>query len=136
MGGLVEDQIRRVMRALIERDGDLAQEVIDRDRQVNAYDVEIDEKCVELLALHQPAAGDLRFITTAMKIVTDLERIGDQAVNIAQRAIELNREPQLKPYVDRPPTRSATPGVKMARSRRRAVVASAIRSAPKASASS
>jgi len=181
MGGLVEDQIRRVMRALIERDGDLAQEVIDRDRQVNAYDVEIDEKCVELLALHQPAAGDLRFITTAMKIVTDLERIGDQAVNIAQRAIELNREPQLKPYVDlprmtekaqrdqhrrdgdlhgreqdgpahsrvrphtwrtsvgtadRPTTRSAMPGVKMARSRPRAVVASAIRSAPKASASS
>src|SRR5437867_1267915 len=102
MGGLVEDQIRRVMRALIERDGDVAQEVIDRDRQVNAYDVEIDEKCVELLALHQPAAGDLRFITTAMKIVTDLERIGDQAVNIAQRALELNREPQLKPYIDLP----------------------------------
>ena len=102
MGGLVEDQIRRVMRALLERDSDLAQEVIDRDRQVNAYDVEIDEKCVELLALHQPTAGDLRFITTAMKIVTDLERIGDQAVNIAQRTIELNPEPQLKPYVDLP----------------------------------
>jgi phosphate transport system protein len=102
MGGLVEDQIRRVMKALLERDGDLAQEVIDRDRQVNAYDVEIDEKCVELLALYQPAAGDLRFITTAMKIVTDLERIGDQAVNIAQRALELNREPQLKPYIDLP----------------------------------
>jgi phosphate transport system protein len=102
MGGLVEDQIRRSMRALVERDEELAQEVIDRDRQVNAYDVEVDEKCVELLALHQPAAGDLRFITTAMKIVTDLERIGDQAVNIAQRAIELNREPQLKPYIDLP----------------------------------
>ena len=102
MGGLVEDQIRRVMRALLERDSDLAQEVIDRDKQVNAYDVEIDEKCVELLALHQPTAGDLRFITTAMKIVTDLERIGDQAVNIAQRTIELNPEPQLKPYVDLP----------------------------------
>ncbi|MFZ1059167.1 MAG: phosphate signaling complex protein PhoU [Candidatus Rokuibacteriota bacterium] len=102
MGALVEDQIRRVMRALVERDDGLAQEVIDRDRQVNAYDVEVDEKCVELLALHQPAAGDLRFITTAMKIVTDLERIGDQAVNIAQRAIELNREPQLKPYIDLP----------------------------------
>src|SRR5213595_1166146 len=102
MGGLVEDQIRRVMRALLDRDGDLAQEVIDGDRQVNAYDVEVDEKCVELLALHQPAAKDLRFITTAMKIVTDLERMGDQAVNIAQRAIELNREPQLKPYVDLP----------------------------------
>src|SRR5205809_298489 len=73
-----------------------------RDRQVNAYDVEIDEKCVELLALHQPTAGDLRFLTTTLKIVTDLERIGDQAVNIAQRALELNREPQLKPYVDLP----------------------------------
>jgi phosphate transport system protein len=102
MGGLVEDQIRRVMIALLERDGGLAQEVIDRDRQVNTYDVEIDEKCVELLALYQPTAGDLRLITTAMKIVTDLERIGDQAVNIAQRALELNREPQLKPYIDLP----------------------------------
>jgi phosphate transport system protein len=102
MGGLVEDQIRRVMAALLERDSAAAQEVIDRDRQVNAYDVEVDEKCVELLALNQPAAGDLRFITTAMKIVTDLERIGDQAVNIAQRALELNEEPQLKPYIDLP----------------------------------
>ncbi|HXU91956.1 MAG TPA: phosphate signaling complex protein PhoU [Methylomirabilota bacterium] len=102
MGGLVEDQIRRVMVALLERDGDLAREVIERDRQVNAYDVEIDEKCVELLALYQPTAGDLRFITTAMKIVTDLERIGDQAVNIAQRALELNEEAQLKPYIDLP----------------------------------
>ena len=102
MGGLVEDQIRRVMRALTERNDALAQEVIDRDQQVNAYDVEVDETCVNLLALHQPAAGDLRFITTAMKIVTDLERIGDQAVNIAQRALELNQEPQLKPYIDLP----------------------------------
>ena len=102
MGGLVEDQIRRVMRALLERDDALAQEVIDRDQQVNAYDVEVDETCVGLLALHQPTAGDLRFITTAMKIVTDLERIGDQAVNIAQRVLELNREPQLKPYIDLP----------------------------------
>jgi phosphate transport system protein len=102
MGGLVEDQIRRVMRALLERDDALAREVIERDRQVNTYDVEVDETCVNLLALHQPKAGDLRFITTAMKIVTDLERIGDQAVNIAQRVIELNREPQLKPYIDLP----------------------------------
>jgi phosphate transport system protein len=102
MGGLVEDQIRRVLRALLERDSELAQEVIERDREVNSYDVEVDEKCVELLALHQPAASDLRFITTAMKIVTDLERIGDQAVNIGQRVLELNREPQLKPYIDLP----------------------------------
>jgi len=102
MGGLVEDQIRRVMKALLERDDATAQEVIERDRQVNSYDVEVDEQCVSLLALYQPAAGDLRFITTAMKIVTDLERIGDQAVNIAQRVLELNREPQLKPYIDLP----------------------------------
>jgi phosphate transport system protein len=102
MGGLVEDQIRRAMQALLERDDVIAQDVIDRDRQVNTYDVEVDEQCVQLLALHQPAAGDLRFITTAMKIVTDLERIGDQAVNIGQRALELNREPQLKPYIDLP----------------------------------
>lgn len=102
MGGLVEDQIRHVMRALVERDDALAQEVIERDQQVNAYDLEVDETCVSLLALHQPAAGDLRFITTAMKIVTDLERMGDQAVNIAQRVLELNREAQLKPYIDLP----------------------------------
>jgi phosphate transport system protein len=102
MGGLVEDQIRRVMQALLGRNDALALEVIERDRQVNAYDVEVDETCVNLLALHQPAAGDLRFITTAMKIVTDLERIGDQAVNIAQRALELSQEPQLKPYIDLP----------------------------------
>ncbi len=102
MGALVEDQIRRAMRALTDRDDVLAKNVIDRDREVNTYDVEVDEKCVELLALHQPTAIDLRFITTAMKIVTDLERIGDQAVNIAQRALELNLEPQLKPYIDLP----------------------------------
>jgi phosphate transport system protein len=102
MGGLVEDQIRLVMRALVERDDAQARDVIARDRDVNAYENEIDEKCVELLALHQPAAGDLRFVTTALKIVTDLERIGDQAVNIAQRTLELNQEPQLKPYIDLP----------------------------------
>jgi len=102
MGGLVEEQIRQVMRALVERDDALAQSVVERDQQVNAYDLEVDDTCVNLLALHQPAAGDLRFITTAMKIVTDLERMGDQAVNIAQRVLELNQEPQLKPYIDLP----------------------------------
>src|SRR6266849_9932882 len=102
MGALVEDQSRLTMGALVERDDALAESVIERDREVNAYDVEVDERCVELLALHQPAAGDLRFITTAMKIVTDLERIGDQAVNIAHRVLELNREPPVKPYIDLP----------------------------------
>jgi phosphate transport system protein len=102
MGALVEDQIRRVMHALLERNDAMAREVIERDQRVNAYDLEIDEKCVELLALHQPTAIDLRVIMTGIKIVTDLERIGDQAVNIAQRALELHTEPQLKPYVDLP----------------------------------
>lgn len=102
MGALVEEQITDAMRALTERDDALARATMERDREVNTYDVDIDEKCVELLALHQPAGRDLRFITTTMKIVTDLERIGDQAVNIAQRALELNREPQLKPYIDLP----------------------------------
>ena len=62
----------------------------------------MDQRCINLLALHQPAASDLRFITTGLKITTDLERIGDNAVNICERAIELNAEPQLKPYIDIP----------------------------------
>jgi len=65
-------------------------------------DVESDERCIRLLALHQPAASDLRFISTGLKITTDLERIGDNAVNICERAVELNEEPQLKPYIDIP----------------------------------
>jgi len=102
MGTLVEGRARDAMEALVHRRADLAAEVASGDGAVNDMEVEVDETCVNLLALHQPAAGDLRFITTAMKIVTDLERIGDQAVNIAQRTIELNPEPQLKPYVDLP----------------------------------
>src|SRR3989440_13016741 len=102
MGAVVGDGTGRVIRSRAERDEALARDVIERDHQVDAYGVEVDEKCVELLARYQPAASDLRFLTTAMKIVTDLERIGDQAVNIAQRALELNREAQLKPYIDLP----------------------------------
>jgi len=102
MGGLVEDQIVSALRSLVERDSDLARKVIERDREVNALDVFIDQKCLNLLALHQPAASDLRFITTAMKISTELERMSDLAENVAERAIELNEEPQLKPYIDIP----------------------------------
>ena len=102
LGGKVENEIALGVRALIERDSVLAEEVVGADREVNLLEVEVDETCRRLLALRQPAASDLRFITTAMKIVTDLERIGDQAVNIAQRVLELNREPQLKPYIDLP----------------------------------
>src|SRR5262249_8815942 len=102
MGGLVEEQIRQVMRALVERDDALAQSVVERDQQVNAYDIEVDETCVNLIALHQPTAGDIRFITTAMKIVTALERMGDQAAQITQRMHTLNPETQRKPYIDHP----------------------------------
>lgn len=102
MGGLVEDQIHKAVRSLVDRDSPLAQAIIERDHQVNHLDVEIDDLCIRLLALHQPTARDLRFITTALKITTDLERIGDMAVNICERALELNREPQLKPYIDIP----------------------------------
>src|SRR5258706_2957666 len=66
-------------------------------------DLESDEQCIRMLALHHPTASDLRFITTALKITTDLERIGDNAVNICERALELNEVPQLKPYIDLPP---------------------------------
>jgi phosphate transport system protein len=102
MGGLAEGQIQNALQALIARDSVLAAQVIEGDHRVNALDVEIDEDCIGLLALQQPAARDLRLITTAMKISTELERISDLAESISERAIELNREPQLKPYIDIP----------------------------------
>ncbi len=102
MAGLAEDQIDKALTALVGRDSTLARQVIERDHQVNAMDVEIDEDCIRLLALHQPAARDLRLVTTAMKIATELERISDLAENVCERAIELNEEPQLKPYIDIP----------------------------------
>ncbi len=102
MGSLVEQQVQGAIQALVDRDSDLARRVIQNDRQVNTMDVEVDENCIRLLALHQPTARDLRFITTAMKISTELERMSDLAENICERAIELNEEPQLKPYIDIP----------------------------------
>ena len=102
MGAMVETQIANAIKALVERDSDLARETIEKDHKVNAMDVEIDDDSVRLIALHQPMAKDLRFITTAMKISTELERMSDLAENIAERALELNEEPQLKPYIDIP----------------------------------
>jgi phosphate transport system protein len=102
MGALVEEQIERAITAMIERDAVLAGQVIERDTLVNRFDVEIDETCIRLLALQAPAAKDLRFVTTAMKISTELERMSDLAENICERVIELNEEPQLKPYIDLP----------------------------------
>jgi len=102
MGGLVEKQIANAVQALVNRDQPLAEATMRKDDEVNALDVAIDELCLRLLALRQPAGRDLRFITTALKITTDLERIGDRAVSISERAIELGAEPPLKPYIDIP----------------------------------
>ncbi len=102
MASLAEDQIDKALAALVKRDSALACRVIEQDHKVNALDVEIDEDCIRLLALHQPAARDLRLVTTAMKISTELERISDLAENVCERTIELNEEPQLKPYIDIP----------------------------------
>ena len=102
VGGMVEEMIGSAMRSLLDRDPELARQVIDSDPRVDVAELEVDHLCLNLLALRQPAASDLRFIATALKIVTDLERIGDLAVNIAERSIELNEEPQLKPYIDLP----------------------------------
>jgi len=102
MGALVESQLQDALQSLIMRNSDLAIRIVEHDVSIDKLDVEIDEVCLRLLALHQPAAGDLRFITTTMKISMELERMSDLAVNIAERVIELNQEPQLKPYIDLP----------------------------------
>ncbi|MDD2366457.1 MAG: phosphate signaling complex protein PhoU [Desulfuromonadaceae bacterium] len=102
MGGKVELMIANSVKSLVDRDTSLAERTIALDHEINAAEVSIDERCLELLALRQPAARDLRFITIALKIVTDLERMGDQCANIAKRAREMNEEPPLKPYIDIP----------------------------------
>jgi len=101
-GELVQKAVESAVTALLTRDSALARRVIEDDDTINTKEVEIDEFCLKLLALRQPAAKDLRFITTAIKINYDLERMGDMAVNICERVLELNLEPQLKPYIDLP----------------------------------
>src|SRR5262245_49391203 len=102
MGARVERQISESVKALMEQDSHLAEQVIESDSEVNRLEVEIDDLCRRILALRQPAASDLRLITTALKIVTDLERCGDLAVNIAERAIDLNSAPPVTRYHDLP----------------------------------
>jgi len=101
-GALVEQAIQRAVRSLLERDSDLARTVIAADDQINDLDEKIEGACIRLLALRQPAAKDLRFIATTIKVNGHLERIGDIAVNIARRAVDLNEVPPVKPYVDLP----------------------------------
>jgi len=102
MASLAEEAIAKSIKALVERDSTLAQEIIDRDSEINLLEIEINNQCLKLLALKQPMAVDLRFITSAMKIISHLERIADQAVNISQRTLELIKQPLLKPLIDIP----------------------------------
>ena len=102
MAERVQKMTLKAVRALVERESELAAEVILDDREVNREEVETDELCMLILARRQPVASDLRFVTIAMKMVTDVERVGDLAVNIAERAISLNGAPPLRPFVDIP----------------------------------
>jgi phosphate transport system protein len=111
MAGLAERAIRNAIKALVERDTSLAERTIREDAQINNLELSIDDRCLKLLALHQPMATDLRFITSAMRINVELERIGDLAVNISERVISLNQEPQIKPYIDIPRMAEITQGM-------------------------
>jgi phosphate transport system protein len=102
MASRAEEQIAQAVRGLKERKREMACEVLEKEQAVNQLDITIDENAMRLLALRQPMAADLRFITSALKISSDLERIGDLAVNIAERTIELIKHPQLKPLIDIP----------------------------------
>src|SRR5262245_5821098 len=102
IGHKAEIAIADSTRALVERRPSLAQQVVDADDEIDRLEVEIDEICLEILAREQPVASDLRFVTTAMKIVGDIERIADNGVNIARRCLEIVHEPELKPIIDVP----------------------------------
>jgi phosphate transport system protein len=102
MGGSVEQMISNTIAALIERDSKLAAQVVAMDQDVNALEIAIDEKCLEILAMKKLISRDLRFITLALKIVTDIERMGDKCSNIAKRTMKLNDEVPLKLLIDLP----------------------------------
>jgi phosphate transport system protein len=102
MGSHVEAIIGDAIKSLLERDSRLAERTITADTIVDRMEVELDGLCLQILARRQPVASDLRFITLVLKVVTDLERIADLGVNICERVLELDAEPQLKPYVDIP----------------------------------
>jgi phosphate transport system protein len=102
MGAMVEERVHGAIQALMERNLEGAEAIAHGDEEVNALQIEIDDRCLKLLALQQPMASDLRLITAAMKINADLERIGDQAVNIAEQAVRILAHPPLKPMIDLP----------------------------------
>ena len=102
MAGLAERAVHQAVQAVFQKDADLAKRVLDEERDINEMQIEIDDRVMQLVALQQPMAVDLRFVLSASRINNDLERIGDQAVNIAQSALRILRHPQVKPYVDLP----------------------------------
>ena len=102
MGALVEERVHSAMQALMERRIEAAEAIIAGDAEVNDLQIEIDDRCLKLLALQNPMASDLRLITAAMKINADLERIGDQAVNIAENAVKVAAAAPLRPIIDLP----------------------------------
>jgi phosphate transport system protein len=102
MGALVEERAHQSVRSLVNRNQEAAEHIIASDKEVNDLQIDIDDRCLKLLATQTPLASDLRLITSAMKINADLERIGDQAVNIAENVIKLLPQPPLKPLIDIP----------------------------------
>jgi phosphate transport system protein len=102
MAALTESAVARSVKSLVRRDTEMAHLVILADDEINMMEIEAEELCLKLLALRQPIAKDLRFIAAAMKIINELERIGDLSVNIAQRTLDILKEPLLKPLIDIP----------------------------------
>jgi phosphate transport system protein len=102
MGGMVEGMVAKATQSLLDRNNQLSTDVIEGDNEVDRLEIEIDELCHLILGTKQPTAVDLRFLVAVMKINSDLERIGDSAVNIAQSVLQLNDQPPLKPYIDLP----------------------------------
>ena len=98
LGALVEQRVNRIKIAIEERDNNLAREIQDLDYEIDDMEVEIEEECLKIIALHQPVAADLRFLIAVIKINNDLERIGDQVVNIANRLVRISKRPS-EPYV-------------------------------------
>jgi phosphate transport system protein len=111
MAALVEERVHQAVKALMERRLDVAERIASGDTEVNELQIEIDDRCLKLLALQQPMAVDLRLITAAMKINADLERIGDQAVNIAENVVKILPQPPLKPIIDIPRMAEITEGM-------------------------
>jgi phosphate transport system protein len=102
MGGMIESMLSETHEALVNNDAQLAAKIIERDKQLDQLEKKVDELAIEILALRQPTAVDLRFVTASMKICTDLERMGDILVNICERVHDLSKQPPLKPYKDLP----------------------------------